>query len=87
MSLTQFKTFNADRMDVDELVALLAFGKILRATYVEENIDEPEFVNTQLKSLRREINDRNADKIAARKRELVARIDGLKTAAQKKVEL
>ena len=87
MNLQSFKTFNADRMDVDELVALLAFGKTLRTEYEALQLEEPEFVDTQLKSLRREINARNADKIAARKRELTARIDSLKTPAQKKKEL
>ena len=86
MNLQSFKTFNADRMDVDELVALLAFGKTLRTEYEALQLEEPEFVDTQLKSLRREINARNADKIAARKRELTARIDSLKTPTQKKAE-
>lgn len=87
MSLTTFKNFNADRMDIDEFVALLAFGKSLRAEYDALQIEEPEYIDTQLKSLRREISVRSADKVAARKRELLARIDSLKTPAQKKSEL
>lgn len=87
MSLNTFKNFTADRMDIDELVALYAFGKALRAEYDALQVEEPSFVDAQLKSLRREITSRTADKLEARKRELAARIDSLKTPAQKKTEL
>jgi hypothetical protein len=87
MSLNTFKSFSADRMDIDELVALMAFGKSLRAEYDALQMEEPAFVDLQLKSLRREITARTADKLEARKRELTARIDSLKTPAQKKQEL
>ena len=87
MNLAQFKNFTADRMDIDELVALMAFGKSLRAEYDALQMEEPNFLDIQLKSLRREITARTADKLEARKRELTARIDSLKTPAQKKTEL
>ena len=87
MNLASFKTFSADRMDIDELVALHAFGKSLRAEYDTLQLEEPSFVDLQLKSLRREITARTADKLESRKRELTARIDSLKTPAQKKTEL
>ena len=87
MSLGTFKSFTADRMDIDELVALMAFGKSLRAEYEALQMEEPAFVDLQLKSLRREITSRFADKLEARKRELASRIDSLKTPAQKKSEL
>lgn len=87
MSLGTFKSFTADRMDIDELVALMAFGKSLRTEYDALQMEEPAFVDLQLKSLRREITARTADRLEARKRELTARIDSLKTPAQKKTEL
>ena len=87
MALGTFKSFAADRMDLDELVALMAFGKSIRAEYEALQMEEPPFVDIQLKSLRREITARTADKLEARKRELTARIDSLKTQAQKKAEL
>jgi ATP-dependent Lon protease len=87
MNLQSFKTFSADRMDIDELVALYTFGKSLRDEYEALQLEEPSFVDVQLKSLRREITARTADKLEARKRELTARIDSLKTPAQKKSEL
>lgn len=87
MNLQAFKAFNTDRADVDEMVAGLAFGKSMRAEYDALQIDEPEYIDRQIKSLRREIAARNADNIAARKRELAARIDALKSPTQKRAEL
>ena len=86
MNITALKNFNADRLDIDEMVGLLADCKALRTEYEALQIEEPEYIDTTIKAIRREINARNADKIAARKRELTARIDGLKTPAQKKAE-
>jgi ATP-dependent Lon protease len=87
MNITALKNFNADRLDMEDLVGLLADCKALRAEYEALQIEEPEYIDTTIKAIRREITARNADKIAARKRELAARIDSLKTPAQKKAEL
>ena len=87
MNITALKNFNADRLDIDEMVGLLADSKALRTEYEALQIEEPEYIDTTIKAIRREIASRNADKIAARKRELTARIDSLKTPAQKKTEL
>lgn len=87
MALEVFKSFNADRMDISELVALMAFGKSLRAEYEKLSLEEPAFVDIQLKSLHREITARTADAKEARRRELASRIDALKTPQQKKAEL
>jgi hypothetical protein len=85
--LTVFRSFQVDRMDIDELVALAAFGAQLRAEYEKHQLEEPEFVDVQLKSLKREIHARNADRLEARKREISTRLESLKTPAQKKQEL
>lgn len=88
MNIQAFKSFNTDRAtDIDELVAGVAFGKALRHQFEELNLEVPEYVDTQLRALQREITSRNSDKAAARKRELLARIDALKTPTQKKAEL
>ena len=87
MNITALKNFNADRLDMEDLVGLLADCKALRAEYEALQIEEAEYIDTTIKAIRREITSRNADKIAARKRELTARIDSLKTPAQKKTEL
>jgi len=87
MDLQTFKNYNTTRADLDELVAMAAFGRTLRAEYESHQIEEPEFVGAKLKSLRAEIADRNADKIAARKSEIKARLDALKSPKEKAAEL
>lgn len=85
--LSQFRNFQADRMDIDELVALAAYGRALRDEYEKHNLDEPEFVDAQLKSLRREITARNADRLESRRKEINSRLESLKTPTQRKSEL
>lgn len=85
--LSQFKQFNTDSLSLEELVALSAFGRQLRAEYEELDLDEPEFVDAQLKSLKREIRTRNADRLEKSLREKKARLEMLKTPTQKKTEL
>lgn len=85
--LEQFRNFNVDGLDIDELVALSLFGRQLRAEYEAVQIEEPEWVDVQLKALRREIHVRNANNLEARRREIDARLDALKTPGQRKTEL
>ena len=87
MDMTTFKNYNTARADLDELVAMAAFGRSLRSEYEAHQIEEPEFGGAKLKSLRAEIADRNADKIAARKSEIKARLDALKSPKEKAAEL
>jgi hypothetical protein len=87
MFLQQLRNFQADRMDLDELVALAAFGRQLRAEYEAHQLDEPDWVDIQIKSLRREIHSRNADRLEARRKEIGARLESLKTPTEKKAAL
>lgn len=87
MLLQQLKSFVADRLDLDDLIALAAFGRHLRTEYETNQLDEPEWLDVQLKSLRREIHTRNADKLEARRREINARLESLKTPSQRKQAL
>jgi hypothetical protein len=85
--LDQFRNFNVDGLDIDELVALSLFGRQIRAEYESLQLEEPEWVDIQLKALRREIHTRNAQNLEARRREITLRLDSLKTPGQKKQEL
>ena len=85
--LSEFKSFSAARLQLEDLVALEAYGHGLREAYERLGVDEPQFVDVQLKSLRREIRTRVADKAEARKREVQRQLDSLKTPAQRKAEL
>lgn len=82
-----FRSFSAESVDVDQLVALHAFGKQLRAEFEALGVDEPEYVDSQLKAIRREINTRNADRIDQRIREVKSRLDALKSPDVRRQEL
>lgn len=85
--LSDFQNFNKDRLNVDDMVALAAFGRILRAEYEAQKVDEPEFVDTQLKLLRREIASKVDDKRQARRKQIEAQLQSLKTPAERRAEL
>ncbi len=85
--LQQFKSFDVDRLDTDELIGLLAFGQLLRAEYEKLEMDEPDWVNDKIKTLKRELRAKNAEKLAARAREINSRLESLKTPTQRKSEL
>jgi hypothetical protein len=85
--LSDFQNFNKDRLNVDDMVALAAFGRILRAEYEAQKVDEPEFVDTQLKLLRREIASKVDDKRQTRRKQIEAQLQSLKTPAERRAEL
>jgi len=85
--LDQFRDFNVDTGQLDELVELAAFGRQLRAEYETLQLDIPEWASTQLEALRREIRTRSEDARLARIREIDSRIDSLKSSEEKKSEL
>ncbi len=85
--LDQFKNYSNDSLDLDELVALSAFGRQLRAEYEAQRVPEPDYVGLQLNAVRREIEAKMADKREARKREIKSQLSGLKTAAERRQEL
>lgn len=82
--LDQFKKFNAEAADLDELVAVAAFGRQFRAEHEALNVAVPEFVDDNLRVIRREIESRVADKRATRVRELKAQKENLKTAQERR---
>lgn len=82
--LDQFKSFNADAADLDELVELATFGRQFRAEHETLNVPVPEYVDDNLRSIRKEIDNRLADRRAVRIRELKAQRVGLATAQEKR---
>jgi hypothetical protein len=82
--LEQFKQFNAEAADLDELVEVAMFGRHFRAEHEALNVPIPEYVDDNIRVIRREIDARLADKRAARVRELKAQRDSLKTAAERR---
>ena len=83
--LQEFKSFNVEAADdLDELVAMSAFGKQFRSEYEAQNISVPEFVDDNLRAIKREIESRVADRRAARVRELKAQRSSLASAQEKR---
>ena len=82
--LNEFKNFNVDSAEIDDLVALSAFGKQLRGEFESQKIPVPEYVSDNLNSISREIDARMADRRATRIRELKAQRDSLKTAQERR---
>ena len=82
--LENFKNFNADTTDLDELVALSAFGKQLRGEFEAQKVAVPEYVSDNLNSLAREIDSRVADRRAQRVRELKAQRSSLASAQERR---
>lgn len=86
--LNQFRSFNKDRvLDLDDLIALAAFGRMLRAEYESQKVDEPEFVAQQLRTLRHEIQARVADKQEARRKEIKSQLQRLQTPVERREAL
>ena len=85
--LNEFKNFNAEAAELDELIALAAFGRSQRSEYEAQRVPEPEYVALQLNTLRREIESRLSDRREARKREIHAQLESLQTQAERRAKL
>lgn len=85
--LKQLRDFNPENTDVDEMIALSAFGRALAAEYAALSLDAPEWLGTQMASIGREINSRLSDLRAKRIREIKARLTTLMTADEKRAAL
>lgn len=85
--LDQFKNFSADSNDLDELVQLAAFGRQFRAEHETLNVPVPEYVDDNLRAIRREIESKMADRKATRIRELKAQRTSLATAQEKRAAI
>jgi len=82
--LQNFKSFNIDTADLDELVELATFGRQFRAEHEALNVPVPEYVDDNLRAIRKEIDSKLSDRRAQRVRELKAQRDSLKTAQERR---
>jgi len=85
--LQEFKNFNVEASEIEELVALSAFGKMLRGEFEAQKVQVPEYVSDNLNSISREIDARMADRREARKREIKSTLEGLKSREEKRESL
>ena len=89
MQLNDLKNYNTETGNIESLVEMLAYGRLIRAEYeaLEDNgVEMPEWLDGKLKKLRRKIvavqDDINRKKMA----DVALRIESNKTPAQKKAE-
>ena len=85
--LEQLKNLNLERLDLEEAVSLVHFAKGLRAEFESQTLDVPEWLDDSIRSLTREIRDRQADSRARRIKEIKARLATLKTTEERRSEL
>lgn len=86
--LNQLKNWtNGDRYDVSELVAMIALGTSMKDTYEALGLDVPDWLERNLKAVRREVVARNADKIEQTIKETKNKLAALETPTQKKARL
>jgi hypothetical protein len=87
MSVAELKRLNTDNRDLDELVGLSAFGRHLQAEFAQLNVEEPDWLGPILIDLRREVATRNRNALDLRIRQLKARQQALKPAAERRAEV
>lgn len=85
--LDEFRQFNTDGLSIDQMIGLSQFGKQLKAEYESHQLEVPEWVEDQLKVLKREITARSADAREARLKEIDSRLAALESNEEKRKKL
>lgn len=85
--LDQLKNLQIDRIDLDDAVALAAFGRMVEAEYNQVGSESPTWLSDNLKELRKEVRQRLSDSIERELSEAKARLDALSTTEEKRVAL
>lgn len=85
--LDQLRNLNLDRIDIEDAIAGLAFGKTVAAEFGAQKLPVPEWLQEKNEALAREINIRRRDQLAATKKELLRERDKLRTADEKRADL
>lgn len=85
--LQQLRNLNVDRMDLDEAVALEAYGALVREGYVSRSLPVPEWIEDALRLLGKEIVTRRSEMLEKRRRELRARLEAEMTATERRSKL
>ncbi len=85
--LDKLKTFDADRTDVDEMVSLSAFARNLDAEYDALGLDVPEWLETKIGEVKREIEARLEDIREKRIKELERGLVASRTLEEKKADM
>lgn len=82
--LAQLRNVNVDRIDLDEAIGLLAFGELMLRSYPEHGLSVPEWLDENVKLLRREVNTRQRESLEKRRKELQLGIERTRTAQERR---
>lgn len=85
--LDLLRRFDADRSTLEEMLALVTFGKSLRAEYEARGIMVPEWLSEKLRVLNREIESHRRDALELRLKEIRAEQTRLQTPAERREAL
>ena len=85
--LKKLRSFAPAGYDLDEMVELSSFGRILRAESEALGVEVPADIDAQIKAVRREVKDRQRDAIESRLAAARSRLDALKTPDEKREAL
>lgn len=82
--LEQLRRFDAEKSNLEEMLALSAFAKTLSGEYSSRQLSIPEWLTGTQKSLNHEIMGKVRDQLEKRKRELLSQASGLESAEEKR---
>lgn len=85
--LAELKALNTDKAPLEEMVALSAVAKIVRAEFEAKNVAVPTWLDDAQRALSREIAGRTRDALEMRLREVEQARVGLETTAEKRERL
>jgi hypothetical protein len=82
--LQEFKSLQIERASMDQMLALVVFGKGLRAEFEARTLPTPEWLTDGLKTLNREIDRQRQDELERRKKQLTAEDAADRTSAERR---
>jgi hypothetical protein len=85
--LNEFLNLPIDRLDMNQLISNLAFGRTLVRTFEDEGVEVPANIADRVKLLARQVRDKNEDALRAQLRQNENKLHGMKPEAQKRREL
>lgn len=84
--LDLLKSFDVERLDMDQLIELSAYGRMMANEY-QTSGESPEWLDINLKQIRRELRARQADQLEKTLRDKKARLEATLPAEQKRQKL
>lgn len=87
MTVNALKSYDVDRLALDELVAMAMFAQDLRAAHEQRGVEVPEYLLDATERLNAEVNRRNRDNLMLRLKQAEQAENALKTPTEKRAEL